>query len=139
MTQQITRLGYERKETYPVEALLSIVEMHHTKKDTALFDGDPIKLGSDRYKLFKKKGVCCVTCGLVGTYFAKERSATKKQPKIESWHMNLYGINAEGEEVLMTKDHIVPRVLGGPDHIDNYQPMCQVCNSEKGSKHETDN
>jgi len=50
--------------------------------------------------------------------------------------MNLYAINAAGEEVLMTKDHILPRVLGGKDHIDNYQPMCQVCNSEKGSNYE---
>lgn len=132
--QTITRLKYIRKETYPVDALLSLVEMHHTKKDVAVFDGDPIKLGSDRYKLFKMKGVCCVKCGLEGKFFAKERGLTKKEPKIISWHMNLYGINELGEEVLMTKDHIKPRVLGGPDHIDNYQPMCQVCNSEKGSQ-----
>lgn len=128
-----------RKGTYTIESLLSLVEMHHTKKDVAMFDGDPIKLGSDRYKVFKFKGICCVKCGLEGKFFAKEMPSTKKPQLIQSWHMNLYAINEEGKEVLMTKDHIKPKVLGGADHFDNYQPMCQVCNSEKGSDYEANN
>lgn len=126
-------MSYVRKETYAINELLDKVEMHHTKKDVALFDGDEIKLGSDRYKLFKQKGVVCVTCGLIGMFFAKERTYTKKPTKIVSWHMNLYAIDDNGKEVLMTKDHIVPKKHDGPDHIDNYQTMCQVCNGDKGS------
>jgi uncharacterized protein YqeY len=38
--------------------------------------------------------------------------------------------------VIMTKDHIIPRALGGKDILENYQPMCQDCNVEK--KHNCD-
>jgi 5-methylcytosine-specific restriction endonuclease McrA len=125
---------YIRKERYELHDLLSLVELHHTKADIVIFDGDPIKLGSDRYKLFKTKGTVCAECGIVGTFFAKERTFTKKTPKKVSWHMNLYAIAADGTEVLMTKDHIYPKSLGGKDELENYQPMCHICNSKKGHK-----
>lgn len=34
----------------------------------------------------------------------------------------------------VTIDHVVPRTLGGPDHIDNYVLCCKTCNSRKGNK-----
>ena len=30
-------------------------------------------------------------------------------------------------------DHIIPKSKGGKDHIDNYQLMCEECNSKKGA------
>ena len=33
-----------------------------------------------------------------------------------------------------TIDHIVPRVRGGTDHIDNLQLLCNACNSLKGTR-----
>jgi len=32
----------------------------------------------------------------------------------------------------LTLDHIIPRVLNGPDTFDNLQTLCQPCNSRKG-------
>ena len=32
------------------------------------------------------------------------------------------------------RDVLVPSKAGGPDALDNYQPMCAVCNQKKGSK-----
>jgi len=123
---------YIRKETYSIEDVLSKVELDQTKEDIAIFDEDPIKMGSDRYKTFKYKGTSCVSCGLVGKFFAKERF--RKNSNIISYHMNLYAIDNNGKEVLMTKDHIHPKVKGGKNHISNYQTMCTVCNEEKGCK-----
>jgi hypothetical protein len=123
-------LNIFRKSKHSIEEVLKHVEINSTKKDLAIIDGDPIKLGSDRYKTFKFKGLKCVKCELQGAYFAKERSAGTTV----TWHMNLYALDKNGEEVLMTKDHIFPKSLGGKDVLENYQPMCSICNTEKGSK-----
>lgn len=126
---------YVRKATYGLEFLDS-VEMHHTKDDTITLDGDVIKLGSDRYKTFKSSGTKCVECGIEGEFFAKEMFRRGSDTK--SYHMNLYAIDENGNEVLMTKDHIVPKIKGGPNHVSNYQTMCTGCNREKGSTLKTE-
>ena len=35
-------------------------------------------------------------------------------------------------------DHIVPKSLGGPDSLDNYQALCYKCNSNKGNRSDID-
>jgi len=128
---------YIRKgRKYMPEEFLQYVEIgQHKHVDKVVMDGDEIKLGSDRYECFKFKGLRCVTCGIVGTYFVKEMCASQKH---ESYHMNLYGTDPSGREVLMTKDHILPKSRGGLNHISNYQTMCTHCNSDKGNRLETE-
>jgi len=89
------------------------------------------KADSQRYNVFRKSIECCV-CGIRGKYFALEKHPGKEN----MWHFNLYGTDPYGKEMLMTKDHIVPISQGGKNTLDNYQTMCQVCNSLRGqSKH----
>lgn len=90
--------------------------------------GVQVKISSQRYKLFKENK-CCVVCGLEGKFLAIEKS----EPEIKRYHINMYGINENGKEILMTKDHIIPRSKGGKDIHSNYQTMCSVCNSDKGN------
>lgn len=118
-----------RKGIYNIEDILSKRVAVNTPKDKikVVFDGDLIKMNSERYEVFDVKGIKCVCCGLEGKYFAKERP-NDTYP----YHFNLYAINDKNEEVLMTKDHIVAKSNGGRNHIDNYQPMCTICNLEKG-------
>ena len=35
--------------------------------------------------------------------------------------------------VMMTRDHIVPKSLGGLDHVDNLRPACERCNGKRKS------
>ena len=121
----------ERKEIYSVDQVLSEVKPYNRKEGKRYvdFDGDSMKMESQRYRLFKRDGCACVKCGLEGTYFAKERHVEK-----DPYHFNLYGVNEAGEEVLITKDHILAKSNGGKDILSNYQVMCFPCNHEKANK-----
>jgi 5-methylcytosine-specific restriction endonuclease McrA len=74
----------------------------------------------------------CPVCGLTGKFFAIETTDTKEPKK---YHLNLYAVE-NGQEVLMTSDHIFPKSLGGRGHLKNRQAMCSPCNSKKGSYYE---
>lgn len=91
--------------------------------------GKKIKARSSRYRLFREKGTMCVSCGLQATYFKLERF-----PADKTFHLNLYGVDAMGDEVLFTKDHIIPKAHGGVDALSNYQTMCSPCNHQKADK-----
>lgn len=101
-----------------------------TGKDLMIINGVPVKITSQRYIVFQKSLTCC-KCGLTGEYFAIERNIDST-----TYHLNLYGKNNKGEEVLLTKDHIKPKSLGGKNHHSNYQTMCVDCNTEKASKYD---
>ena len=121
---------YVRKEIYSVDDVFAHVPTERIREEIfANFDGDMVSMGSQRYKLFKKSCVC-VTCGFTGTYFAKERNAISKAGR---YHFNLYGKREDGTEVMLTKDHIVPKSKGGADDASNYQTMCEPCNKKKGN------
>lgn len=84
-----------------------------------------VKMNSQRYFMFKEN-CSCVCCGLKGTRMFLEYHLNDMTP-----HFNLYG-EIEGELVLMTKDHILAKALGGEDRHSNYQTMCSTCNGLKG-------
>ncbi len=115
-----------KEKKYTVEEVLKHTSFEN-RGPRVDFDGDMIKMGSQRYRLFLKS-CTCATCGIEGTYFLKE----KCDPEYP-YHFNLYAINSDGNEVLITKDHIVPKSLGGKNQMNNYQTMCAECNTEKGN------
>ncbi len=90
--------------------------------------GVKVKITSERYRLFKESRVC-VKCGIEGKFLAVE----KFLEEIKNYHINMYGISEDGQEVLMTKDHIIPKSKGGKNHHSNYQTMCTKCNINKGN------
>lgn len=119
----------ERKEKLSLEEVLPFVKFSEKGTSKKVYNGDVIKMDSLRYQLFSLKGVVCVNCGVSGSFFAKEKNLKDK-----SYHLNLYGINSEGVEVMLTKDHILPKSLGGSNDLSNLQPMCKICNELKGNE-----
>ena len=83
------------------------------------------KMNPHRYFLFKENNKC-VCCGIEGKKILIEKNPTDQTP-----HLNLYA-QINNELILLTKDHIKPKCLGGMDTHSNYQTMCIICNSLKG-------
>jgi 5-methylcytosine-specific restriction endonuclease McrA len=84
---------------------------------------------SSRYCVFLNS-LQCVSCGMKGIFFAIEKD---KAVTANIYHLNLYSVNSLSEEILFTKDHIIPRSKGGKDILSNYQTMCKTCNHNKGN------
>lgn len=128
------KFDYERLGEYSLEEVFTLVPVirEHNRKSREVYKSSEgtyyVNLNSLRLRLFKTKGVVCVKCGLKGQYFALERLA------LENPHFNLYGIDLEGDEVLFTKDHIIPSSRNGSNALFNLQTMCYPCNSLKGNK-----
>jgi hypothetical protein len=113
----LTRLGGEQDKEYIEDGNIFSVKMH-----------------SARYKMFLEN-ISCVRCGVVGEFFQLERMTDGVSHRA---HFNLYGINPiTKEELMMTKDHIIPRSKGSKDNLSNYQTMCSSCNGEKGNNLES--
>lgn len=78
-----------------------------------------------RLQTFYHKGCECIThgCNVVGTQLGVgvDRNGNR--------HVDVY----DDDFYPMTVDHIQPKSLGGPDKLENYQPMCYNCNSKKGN------
>ena len=135
--------NYIRLKTYSIEevekalkpAVLATLESHQpfdVKLPVRInFDGLNLKIRSQRYQLFLSQETTCVCCGMKATHYASERfRSDKKGPA----HLNLYGIDENGDEVMFTKDHIIPKSKGGSNKLENYQVLCAKCNVEKGDK-----
>jgi len=101
-----------------------------TDRSAVILAGEKINVASLRYRTFVTKGTKCVGCGCEGTVWAIERHVGSNGKNYDKWHVNLYAKTDKGE-VLMTKDHIIPRSKGGLDQLENLQPMCSVCNHAK--------
>ena len=124
----MNRIGVFKLE----EVLPFVVSRKKDKNAEKEYMGYKVKMYSQRYRLFKLKGVKCISCGIEGKFFALEKPHTEKK----RYHFNLYGKNKDGHEVLMTKDHIRPKSKGGKNNLSNYQVMCAECNTKKKDKYE---
>ena len=87
-----------RKKTYSIEEVLSLVPEYVgiVKKRKIDFDGDEIYIDSLRYFTFKKDNCTCTSCGLKGSFFAKE-----KFPNDKRYHLNLYAIDKDGNPLIV--------------------------------------
>jgi len=122
------------KKTFSNYDTLEILDLERINNEIKNCEGDLIISGfkmnknSQRYKLFIRDEQKCIVCGAKASFWALQRTGNAKIP-----HLNLWGFDKYGNTLLFTKDHIIPKSLGGENKMDNYQIMCDVCNRKKGN------
>ena len=85
----------------------------------------------------KTPGYAVMWCDFVGVWSRGTRRKLMKQ--LWRYRMKM-GIGAAKRCAMchtkdhLTIDHIVPRSRGGPDRVDNFQALCQDCNTAKGNR-----
>lgn len=129
--QTVKYAGYKHIRSYHPDDILSKVGLEAEPLTVIVEDVEyQVNVVSLRLQCFKRSKIC-VGCGLEGTIMSLD--AFKNDSARQGFHFNLYA-EFEGKSRLMTKDHIIPKSKGGPNHMDNFQTMCDQCNGKKGSK-----
>lgn len=127
---------YEIQEVFNMlgEENLKVQRVKHGTRASIEVDGYLVKQQSLRYATFYQKGTTCVCCGKQGTHFKLDVERGVDPESTNRRHFNLYAEDG----TLMTKDHILPKSLGGEDCVDNLQTMCKDCNELKRSTPQED-
>jgi hypothetical protein len=110
---------YDRLGTALISDILGRVGPDAGKGDVC---GHMVALDHSRLFCFKDHGTTCVVCGVKGEFFAVEKITHGNDV---TPHLNLYAYDEHGHEILMTKDHIVPRSDGGKNHA-SIATVCAV-------------
>lgn len=137
MSSDIKEIKQYKSQEYERVALLPITEVlphilnniNNTKKAKVLFQGYLVNVTSTRLKTFALTGIDCHCCGIQSAYFAIERSKGTSG----GYHLNLWAKDKDGNEILMTHDHITARSMGGLDDNTNTETLCGPCNWSKGT------
>lgn len=113
---------------YSLEEVFKSIPNDNKRKVKAQFGTHSVKVSSDRLITFKRNHTC-VCCGLEGNLFCLQMTQADVRDG-NSPHFNLYNVSGENK-VMLTKDHILAIANGGKDVLENYQTMCEHCNSIK--------
>lgn len=119
-----THKGLIRLKTYTLPEIFAWLDANPRR---VYWEDGAYRVKMNRAKVFHKKGITCINCGVTGSYFALE------QDKGGGIHLDLYGLFGE-EEVLITIDHIIPKSKGGLNKMINFQTMCKICNESKADE-----
>jgi 5-methylcytosine-specific restriction endonuclease McrA len=118
-----------RKGTVPLSKVLSKIHARKKPRQKAVFLDEEVGVDSMRLNTFRRSPRCA-GCGLRPRFFAVEKTMGEN----DRFHLNLYGIDDNGDEVLMTCDHVIPSSKGGRNSMVNTQTMCYPCNARKKDK-----
>lgn len=97
------------------------------RRKVIYWGGYRVRTDSLRYLVFyKSKTKKCALCNRKITYCLLQRHESQNS---SSAHFNFFS----EEGTLFTKDHIVPKSMGGTNRLTNLQTMCVSCNGKKGN------
>lgn len=88
---------------------------------------------SDTSDVVIRDNYTCIGCNMKAEYIVIAKNIHSNNPTQK--YIPFYYIidRTTGELKKLTKDHIIPRSLGGSNRMSNYQCMCEVCNNKKSN------
>ncbi len=102
------------------------------KKGLEILRCSPIDPANLPYKTLSRlhpDGVInCCKCGCSATHVV-----TWKHENENYWHIDYFAQRPDGSMKMMTKDHILPKSLGGTNQLTNLRAMCRTCNGNRGN------
>ena len=78
----------------------------------------------------KGQPIRCHFCGCQADQWVSEKG---RKDHLGHPVLNLYATTTDGRVVMMTRDHIIPKSLGGVDAVANLRPACGPCNEERSN------
>jgi len=127
---------YDRFGTVSLDVVMPLIhaDMDAPRKaERRYVSGKAVHVTSLRLRTFARHGITCKTCGCSASYFAIERDMYTAS-KDGHYHLNMWGYDKEGNDLLFTHDHVIARCLGGLDNLSNTTTMCGPCNWKKGEE-----
>lgn len=119
---------YERKGILPLSFLSSLKDASKENVYETINNVNVnVKITSQRYPVFKNN-TKCVCCGLEASYLSIDKKKGENE-NTENYHLNMYGLK-DSNEMLFTKDHIIPKSKGGKNVQSNYQTMYEIFNTK---------
>ena len=82
------------------------------------------------FKSLQGQPIRCHFCGCQADRWVMEKG---RRDKVGHPVLNLYG-NQDGKAVMMTRDHIIPKSLGGVDVVQNLRAACAPCNETRSNE-----
>lgn len=117
---------YERLGS--ISAIDETLESIRSAKSRIQLFGVWCKTNSVRMRVLSRTPCACADCGIPASFVAVERTLGAHQT---GYHINVYAIDANGKEVMLTHDHVIPKSKGGPSTLENGQVLCSRCNFKK--------
>jgi hypothetical protein len=82
--------------------------------------------------VIRRNGITCAGCNASALFFTTVDQKHLANNMDVGLALVFEHTDHDSSYVVMTKDHIIPRAIGGPNSMVNLQPMCSKCNTDKG-------
>ncbi len=112
----------------PYEVLVPYIQKYNKRKKDISYQGKIFRIRTKKelFTFAKSPVICLGGCGRIATKWLLARDCNRPLKKTLTPHL------VSADYMLFTTDHIIARDKGGIEHPSNYQPLCFVCNTEKG-------
>lgn len=118
-------------------------EIADLEKHSRLVAGKEVSLcsGIKLFQHLRSGPIMCYKCGCIADRWITTLGQNDRKSKpvlnlfaLKIWKPTRRRPDPWHQVVLMTRDHIIPKSMGGVDDVENLRPACEICNGQRGTK-----